>query len=85
MGEVLDVVATVEDGAHALEMRVAVAEAEIRELKASRFEGGRKTVAHVAAAGKEPRVDSLDAVLACLSVEQRIAVKSEMLRSGLLR
>ena len=55
--------------------------------------GGRKTrslqatslQAKEGKAGERIEAESLDAALASLSPEQRIAVKSEMMRSGLLR
>jgi|GEM_PF-3042335 len=51
--------------------------------------GLRKTVAASGLVSKdgiavEAGAGALDAALSCLSVEQRIAVKAEMLRSGLL-
>ena len=68
-----------------LEHRLAEAEATIATLKA----GGRKTLSASATtlANKEGvtvEAGALDAALKSLSLEQRIAVKSEMLRSGLL-
>ena len=67
---------------HGLEERLVEAEATIAQLRA----GGRKTVASGVMASKEGvalDAGSLDAALVSLSVEQRIAVKAGLLRSGL--
>jgi hypothetical protein len=81
------IVATVESAREAeLERKLAEAERTIVELRASA--GGRKTVvagALVAKAGEGSELEALDGALASLSVEQRFAVKAEMLRLGLLR
>ena len=68
------------------------------QAAASPVTAGRKTLpahtAHLlskqgvnvaASEGKVPEAQALDAALSSLSVEQRIAVKSQMLRAGLLR
>ena len=64
--------------------RLAAAEATLATVKAS----GRKTIAAgatlVAKDGVALEAGSLDAALASLSVEQRIAVKAGLLRQGLL-
>jgi hypothetical protein len=89
------VIATVDVG---LEERLAVAEAQIAELKATAGAGsasvtnGRKTlpVTMVNLLAKQGvSIDSmeagaLDAALASLSLEQRIAVKAQLVRAGLL-
>jgi len=80
-----------------LEERLAAAEAQISELKAagsvpSTVTYGRKTlqVAMVSLLAKQGvTVDSieagaLDAALVSLSLEQRIAVKAQLMRAGLL-
>ncbi len=67
-----------------LEARLAEAETTIASLKA----GGRKTIAAgatlVAKEGIAVEAGALDAALVSLSVEQRIAVKAGLMRSGLL-
>lgn len=93
------IVATVESRREAeLEEKLAAAEAQIVELKAaahsapSTVTNGRKTlpVAMVTLLAKQGvTVDSmeagaLDSALMSLSIEQRIAVKAQLLRSGLL-
>jgi hypothetical protein len=93
------IVATVEGRREAeLEEKLAAAEAQIAELKASAVSvpvavtTGRKTlpVAMVNLLAKQGvTVDSLeagavDAALVSLSVEQRIAVKAQLMRAGLL-
>jgi uncharacterized coiled-coil protein SlyX len=83
------IVATVESAREAeLERKLADAEQTIAELRASSVAGGRKTVVSgslVAKAAEASDISALDGALASLSVEQRFAVKAEMLRSGLLR
>jgi hypothetical protein len=83
------IVATVESAREAeLERKLAEAEQVIAELRASSVAGGRKTVvagALTAKAAEASELGALDGALASLSVEQRFAVKAEMLRSGLLR
>jgi phosphoserine phosphatase len=93
------IVATVEGRREAeLEEKLAAAEAEIAELKAAAVSvpavvtNGRKTlpVAMVNLLAKQGvTVDSMeagaiDAALVSLSVEQRIAVKAQLMRAGLL-
>lgn len=82
------IVATVESAREAeLERKLAEAEQVIAELRASSV-AGRKTVvagALVAKAAEASELGALDGALASLSMEQRFAVKAEMLRSGLLR
>ena len=93
------IVATVESAREAeLERKLAAAEARIAELTASASglssgTAGRKTLSAPMTAMLSKQgvvVDGLeagavDAALASLSVEQRIAVKSELLRAGVLR
>jgi hypothetical protein len=83
------IVATVASSREAeLERKLAEAEQVIAELRASSAAGGRKTVVAgvlVAKAAEANEMGALDGALASLSVEQRFAVKAEMLRSGLLR
>jgi hypothetical protein len=73
-----------------LEQRLAEAESTIAALKAEAARAGtRKTTPAGASAllAKEavvPESGALDAALRSLSIEQRIAVKSEMMRAGLL-
>ncbi len=93
------IVATVDSRREAeLEEKLAAAEAEIAELKAAAgtvpatVTHGRKTMPVGMAsllAKQGVSVDSLeagalDAAMSSLSVEQRIAVKSQLLRAGLL-
>ena len=89
------IVATVEGRREAeLEEKLAAAEAQIAELKAAGavVSHGRKTlpVAMVNLLAKQGvTVDSMeagavDAALVSLSVEQRIAVKAQLMRAGLL-
>jgi hypothetical protein len=95
------IVATVESNREAeLEQRLAAAEAEIAELRASGVSApvvvthsqGRKTlpVSMVNLLAKQGvSVDSmeagaLDAALVSLSIEQRIAVKAQLMRAGLM-
>lgn len=85
------VVATVETD---IAVKLAAAEQRIAELEAKASQepvGGRKTVAASAnlAAKHGASVDgmqagALDAALVHLSLEQRIAVKAELLRAGML-
>jgi hypothetical protein len=77
-----------------LEQRLAEAEATIASLRAEAARGAthtsaRKTTPALAPAlasreGVAVEASALDASLRSLSIEQRIAVKSEMLRAGLL-
>ena len=89
------IVATVEGRREAeLEEKLASAEAQIAELKAAAtvVTHGRKTlpVAMVNLLAKQGvTVDSMearavDAALGSLSIEQRIAVKAQLMRAGLL-
>lgn len=93
------IVATVASEREAeLAEKLAEAERTIEELRASAASAvaapivsGRKTVvastmqAKGFAAGDVAEASAVDAALGSLSLEQRIAVKSEMLRAGLLR
>jgi len=95
------ITATVESAREVeLEKRLAEAEARIAELSASAASSvvGRKTLpagmsAMLAKQGVSLEGEgevaleagALDAALASLSVEQRIAVKAELLRAGMLR
>jgi TRAP-type C4-dicarboxylate transport system substrate-binding protein len=90
------IVATVETQREAeLERKLAQAEAKIAQLEASAVSEkstGRKTLPNamssllakqgVAVDGLE--AGALDAALTSLSIEQRIAVKAELLRTGML-
>jgi hypothetical protein len=75
-----------------LEERLTVAEATIASLRAAAVAGGRKTMAAgveslMAKAGfaaETTTAGALDASLAGLSIEQRIAVKAHMMRAGLV-
>jgi uncharacterized iron-regulated protein len=84
------IVATVESAREAeLEKKLAEAEAKIVELSAAAH-GGRKTVAagrmfaKEGAAGEGFDTGAIDAALTSLNVEQRIAVKSALLRAGMV-
>ncbi len=68
-----------------LEEQLDAAQATIAQMRAS----GRKTAGAgvstmVAKEGAAFEVGGLDAALGCLSVEQRIAVKAGLMRSGLV-
>lgn len=79
------IVATVDSEREAeLERRLEEAEAKIAELSATT--GGRKTAATGTMMAKhhEGSNEGVDAALTSLSVEQRIAVKSELLRAGVI-
>jgi hypothetical protein len=92
------IVATVEGRREAeLEVKLAAAEAKIAELKAAAsvpasVTNGRKTlpVAMVNLLAKQGvtvesmEAGAVDAALVSLSVEQRIAVKAQLMRAGLL-
>ena len=88
------IVATVESAREAeLERRLEEAERIIADLRAeatsAQAAAGRKTIATAMLAKSGAPVDGLhagavDAALTSLSVEQRIAVKAELLRAGLL-
>ena len=81
------IVATVETAREAeLERKLAEAEARVAELTAAAG-SGRKTlpVGRMFAkdAGEAVEAGAIDAALTSLSVEQRIAVKSALLRAGM--
>jgi len=88
------IVATVETAREAeLERKLAEAEARVAELQASATSGaGRKTLpagvarmfAKEGAGGEGFEAGAIDAALTSLSVEQRIAVKSALLRAGMV-
>jgi len=87
------IVATVESVREAeLEKKLAEAEAKIAELSAAGVVGGRKTSAagvgrmfgKDGAMGEGLDAGTIDAALTSLSVEQRIAVKSALLRAGMV-
>lgn len=92
------IVATVEGRENELEQKLAAAEAEIAELKAAAgfvpavVTSGRKTLPVTMAnllAKQGVSVDSiqagdLDAALVSLSMEQRFAVKAQLMRAGWL-
>jgi hypothetical protein len=94
-GEVDKISATVEQSRREAELaeRLAAAEKELSELKAASSQSGlplRKTVPAATTEmlakhgiGEGPvDVRTLDAALAGLSLEQRIAVKTQLLRAG---
>jgi hypothetical protein len=98
-GDVARIVATVDASADGrqreLERKLEVAEQQIAELKAqaAAATGGRKTlpVATMQLLAKQGigsvdglEAGSLDAALTGLSLEQRIAVKAQLIRSGTL-
>jgi len=99
-GEVAKVVATVESDSSTrlaeLELKLQAAEQKIAELHAQAngpAAGGRKTLpasaAHLLAKHGLDTLDqvnggALDAALQGLSLEQRIAVKSQLMRAGML-
>jgi paraquat-inducible protein B len=91
------IVATVESAREAeLERRLEEAEARIAELTAAAAPAGRKTLPSGMASmlakqgvalqsvGDSMEAGAIDAALSSLSIEQRIAVKAELLRAGLL-
>jgi len=93
--QVTRIVATVESQREAeLERKLAAAEAKITELMASATSqpAGRKTLPTTMATmlAKQGVVmdsieaGSIDGALSSLSIEQRIAVKAELMRAGLL-
>ena len=93
--QVTRIVATVESQREAeLERKLAAAEAKIAELMASATSqaAGRKTLPTTMATmlAKQGVVmdsieaGSIDGALSSLSIEQRIAVKAELMRAGLL-
>jgi len=87
------IVATVETQREAeLERKLAEAEEKIAELVASAQPAGRKTVptsmatmlAKQGVVMDSVEAGAIDGALASLSIEQRIAVKSELIRAGVL-
>ena len=83
------IVATVENEREAeLVQRLEEAEAKIAELSAAT--AGRKTAAAMGTVAKHGtaaapgQVGAIDAALSSLSVEQRFAVKAELLRAGVI-
>lgn len=91
MDEVVEIVATVDEPLKVLEMRLAELEGQIQTLMAQSAtkeeQRGRKTSRSFAGATKLEEgvsASAVDAALGSLSVEQRIAVKMEMLRNGIL-
>jgi hypothetical protein len=96
-GDVARIVATVDATADArqreLERKLEEAEQQIAELKAHAAASGRKTlpVATMQLLAKQGigsvdglEAGSLDAALTGLSLEQRVAVKAQLIRSGAL-
>ena len=77
-----------EDAIAELDRRIRELEAAIGDLRTVKAEGstGRKTAttASLMAKGSQVEGASVDEALRSLSVEQRIAVKSGLLRAGLL-
>ncbi len=72
--------------AQVLEEKLAAAEAKIAELMARGAAPqtvGRKTL-QAKEASSEGMASAIDAALTSLSLEQRIAVKSQLMRAGLL-
>ena len=90
LGPIVAAVATpTEDAIAELDRRIRAMEAaigDLRSVKAQEAVTGRKTVtaASLSAKGAEPQAASVDDALRSLSVEQRIAVKSGLMRAGLL-
>jgi hypothetical protein len=87
------IVAAVESEREAeLERRLEEAEARIAELTAAAATAGRKTLpsgmasmlAKQGVTVESMEAGAIDAALSSLSIEQRIAVKAELLRAGLL-
>ena len=84
------IVATVEGRREAeLEEKLTAAEAQIAELKASvtaAITHGRKTlpVANLMAKRGMDSLEAVDAAMVSLSLEQRIAVKAQLMRAGVL-
>ena len=89
-GAVGPIVAMIEPGSREAELaqRLSDAEKTIAELRASSSSRkGRRTLPVSLLAkqdGASPEPAALDAALATLSLEQRIAVKAQLLRSGLM-
>ncbi len=67
-----------------LEQKLAEANATIASLKAGRKTSAGGVSSLLAKDGTAVNAGSLDAALSSLSLEQRIAVKSQLLRSGLI-
>lgn len=67
-----------------LEEQLREAEATIATLRAGRRTEACGAASLMAKEGRVPDAGALDAALRSLSLEQRIAVKSEMMRTGLL-
>jgi hypothetical protein len=67
-----------------LEEKLTAAEARIAELSARGTGLGRKTLQAKGTSRGEGLDGAIDGALTSLSLEQRIAVKSELMRSGLL-
>jgi hypothetical protein len=81
------IIATVESAREAeLAQRLADADKTIAELRASASTGRRTLPVSLAARhdGAPAEPGAIDAALTSLSVEQRIAVKSQLLRAGLI-
>jgi hypothetical protein len=88
------IVATIDEQAATVQLQARIAELEQAnaELKAQSARASRKTLSPLVSAllaktsGAEPQIDpvTLDKALAALSVEQRIAVKAEMARAGII-
>ena len=91
-GKVERIVAAIEEKApeEGLKERVAELERANAELKAQTARLGRKTLPPLVTAllgkegGEEVDAGKLDKALSSLSVEQRIAVKAELARAGLI-
>ena len=86
----LSIVAAVEPDFAGLEQRIRDLEAAVGDLRVVRAEGsvGRKTAGQVSVLAKGSEAvggASVDEALRSLSVEQRIAVKSGLMRAGLMR
>lgn len=71
-----------------LERKLSEAEAKIERLEAGASSGGRKTASvgrmFAKESGEAGLAAALDGALGSLSVEQRIAVKAELLRAGVM-
>ncbi|AFL86488.1 hypothetical protein Terro_0137 [Terriglobus roseus DSM 18391] len=76
-----------EDAIAELDRRIRAMESaigDLRSVKAQEGSVGRKTMAAFAAKGIEAQAGSVDEALRSLSLEQRIAVKSGLMRAGML-
>jgi GTPase len=82
IGKIVATVAGAREGE--LERKLADAEAKVAAMQAA--SSGRKTAGVGRMLAKEGAVDegALDAALASLTVEQRLAVKGELMRAGLV-